>query len=227
MSSAFQKTAAGSDHPMSANPYGATAFGGLSHVPSNMQSGPLAYIPMKKVETEEEKIRRYDKLVEKLKVTLNNERKILKACRLQYNKELNSKTELEEMLKQAVDKVKNERKQHRRNAQQKIYTAQPGLGVGVTHVISGHPISTGGQEHEEIELNQQERERVIELMLNQGRVIQLLYEKTFAMTGLEGNQNAEEDIQEYSRLKQMENAEYGEEMDDDMEGQEEAYEDHI
>jgi hypothetical protein len=49
-------------------------------------------------------------------MTLNNERKLLRACRLQYNKELGSKTELEEMLKQAVDKVKNERKQHKKHA---------------------------------------------------------------------------------------------------------------
>jgi hypothetical protein len=74
--------------------------------------------------------------------------------------------------------------------------------------MAGHPTSTGGQEHEEIELNQQERERVIELMLNQARVISLLYEKTFAMTGLEGNQQAEQDVQEYSHMsKQRETAE--------------------
>ena len=59
---------------------------------------------------------RYEKLVQKLKMTLNNERKLLRACRLQYNKELGSKTELEEMMKQAVDKVKNERKQHKKHA---------------------------------------------------------------------------------------------------------------
>jgi hypothetical protein len=49
-------------------------------------------------------------------MTLNNERKTLKMCRVQYNKELTGKTELEELLKQAVEKVKAERKQHRRNA---------------------------------------------------------------------------------------------------------------
>jgi len=45
-------------------------------------------------------------------------------------------------------------------------------------------------------------------MLNQARVISLLYEKTFAMTGLEGNQQAEQDVQEYSHMsKQRETAE--------------------
>ena len=42
-----------------------------------------------------------------------------------------SKTELEILLKQAVDKVKSERKQHKKHAQMKVYTTQPGLGVAV------------------------------------------------------------------------------------------------
>ena len=64
-----------------------------------MQSGPIAYVPVKRVETEEEKIQRYERLIQKLKLTLNGERKTLKACRMHYNKELTRKTELEEMLK--------------------------------------------------------------------------------------------------------------------------------
>ena len=62
------------------------------------------------VETEEEKLRRYDRVMEKLRKMMQHERRLLKAARLQYNKELASKTELEILLKQAVDKVKSERK---------------------------------------------------------------------------------------------------------------------
>jgi len=101
---------------------------------SGQQSGPLVYVAPRKVESEEEKLRRYDRVMEKLRKMMQHERRLLKAARLQYNKELGSKTELEILLKQAVDKVKSERKQHKRHAQMKVYTTQPGLGVGVNLV---------------------------------------------------------------------------------------------
>lgn len=77
----------------------------------------------------------------------------------------------------------------------KVYTTQPGLGVGVNLVtppqaagaMSGGSGAPGlpGAFDEDNELNQHERERVIELMLSQERVISLLYEKTFPMTSTE------------------------------------------
>lgn len=76
--------------------------------------GPLYYNPARKQESEEEKLQRYDRVMEKLKRTMQSERQKLKIARQQYNKELGSKTELEILLKQAVDKVKSERKEHRR-----------------------------------------------------------------------------------------------------------------
>ena len=54
--------------------------------------------------------------MDKLRKMMQNERRLLKVARLQYNKELGSKTELEVLLKQAVDKVKGERKQHKKQA---------------------------------------------------------------------------------------------------------------
>lgn len=168
-----------------------TAGGGLSRAASNQHSGPLVYVAPRKVETEEEKLRRYDRVMEKLRKMMQHERRLLKAARQQYNKELASKTELEILLKQAVDKVKSERKQHRKQAQMKVYTTQPGLGVGVNLVNPTQGTSSGGavpgtnSHEEENELNQHERERVIELMLSQERVIALLYEKTFMMTSTE------------------------------------------
>ena len=75
----------------------------------------------------------------------------------------------------------------------KVYTTQPGLGVGVNLVNPGQGATSGGAApnatgfDEDNELNQHERERVIELMLSQERVIALLYEKTFMMTSTEVN----------------------------------------
>ena len=74
----------------------------------------------------------------------------------------------------------------------KVYTTQPGLGVGVNLVnpSQNNAFSAGAvpgthSYDEDNELNQHERERVIELMLSQERVISLLYEKTFPMTSTE------------------------------------------
>ena len=193
-----------------------THMAGLSRAASNQQSGPLVYVPPRKIETEEEKLRRYDRVMEKLRKMMQHERRLLKAARMQYNKELSSKTELEILLKQSVDKVKSERKQHKKHAQMKVYTTQPGLGVGVNLVPppqaagamaanQGAPGQSGAAVFDEDnELNQHERERVIELMLSQERVIALLYEKTFPMTSTE-MQNGDDidDMQELERQQQM------------------------
>ena len=93
-----------------------TGGAALSRVASNQMSGPLVYVPQRKVETEEEKLRRYDRVMDKLRKMMQHERRLLKAARQQYNKEMASKTELEILLKQAVDKVKSERKQHKKHA---------------------------------------------------------------------------------------------------------------
>ena len=82
-----------------------------------------------------------------------------------------------------------------------MYTTQHGLGVGITNVTPGTASTAAIQAaEEENELNQHERERVIELMLSQERVIALLYEKTFPMTSLE-MQNAQnlQDMEDFEQ----------------------------
>ena len=77
-----------------------SAMGGaLNSLARSQQSGPLIYMPRQKTETEEEKIRRYERVIEKLRKMMDHERKLLKGARLQYNKEMKGKTELELLLK--------------------------------------------------------------------------------------------------------------------------------
>ncbi len=45
---------------------------------------------------------------------MEHERKVLKQARLQYNRDLSQRTELEVLLKQAVDRVIDERKSHKK-----------------------------------------------------------------------------------------------------------------
>lgn len=59
------------------------------------------------------------------------------------------------------------------------------------------------EQETEQELTQHERERVIELLLSQERVISLLYDKTFHMTQVqEGSKVTEKDI-EYLKARQQ------------------------
>lgn len=54
----------------------------------SQQSGPIVYQAKAKVETEEDKIRRYERVIEKLRKMMEHERKQLKNARVQYNKEM-------------------------------------------------------------------------------------------------------------------------------------------
>lgn len=45
---------------------------------------------------------------------MEHERKVLKQARMQYNRDLSQRTELEVLLKQAVDRVVAERKAHKK-----------------------------------------------------------------------------------------------------------------
>ena len=73
----------------------------------------------------------------------------------------------------------------------------------------------------ENELNQHERERVIELMLSQERVISLLYDKTFPMTSLEmQNGQGLQDMENAENEGQQNQEEYGDEDGDDQEEEE-------
>ena len=74
------------------------------------QGAPLVYIPRQKTESEEDRIKRYERVIEKLKKMLDHERKLLKNSRVQYQREMQSKTELEHLLRETVEQVRSEKR---------------------------------------------------------------------------------------------------------------------
>jgi hypothetical protein len=92
---------------------------------------------------------RYEFIIQRLKKILETERKNLRNVRNAYARELQNKTELEQILRQCVDEVKSD-------------------------LCSGLPET----KKKNLQLSAQDREKIIELMLSQERVLSLLYEKT-------------------------------------------------
>ena len=71
---------------------------------------PLIYHPSNKQETEDQKIERYERVIEQLKKMVDHVKKQNKNCRMQFEREIAFKTELEHHLKKIVDKVIKEKK---------------------------------------------------------------------------------------------------------------------
>eukprot|EP00347_Sterkiella_histriomuscorum_P016962 403351189 len=165
-----------------------------NHMPQTIQpQGPLIYQPHRKVESEEEKVKRYERVIEKLKKMLDHERKSLRMGRLQYQREMQSKTELEHLLRETVEQVRQERRNNVKKSQ----------SMGGAKFINSMN-NAGDNSNEDIsDLTQSERERVIELLLSQERVIALLYEKTFPMTSADANKiNYGDGVQQQQQQQQ-------------------------
>lgn len=111
----------------------------------------------------------YREAVTKLKRMVEAERKTVRALKAQQADMLQQRTELEVLLRQCLDDVKAEIARHRVDFAKSDTSGPtiPGTGPPIANV----------QVHE---LSTQDRERVLELLLSQQRVVQLLYSKTFA-----------------------------------------------
>merc|ERR1711972_391962 len=109
---------------------------------------------------------KFREAVTRLKRMVEAERKTVRSLKQQQADMLQQRTEIEVLLRQCLDDVKAEIMRHRLENERKDSPGAPGPGVPIT-AMSVHELTT------------QDRERVLELLLSQQRVVQLLYSKTF------------------------------------------------
>lgn len=112
---------------------------------------------------------RYQDIIKRLKRLLEIERRNLRIVRTAHVNELANRTELEAFLRQCIEDVKKEIQRRRAEMLASINRAKHGQG-------NLDEVSLG-------DFSAADRERVMELLLSQERVINLLYEKTFPKKG--------------------------------------------
>eukprot|EP00744_Colponema_vietnamica_P011394 GILI01016027.1.p1 GENE.GILI01016027.1~~GILI01016027.1.p1 ORF type:complete len:701 (-),score=172.93 GILI01016027.1:45-2147(-) len=115
----------------------------------------------------QEKERRYKEIVLKLKKLLEHEKKNLRSVRTAYSREMGMRTELEHFLRQCVEDVKQEVARRRNEA-----GVRQNKGYAPGNEQDPHQINTE-------EFGPVDRQRVLELLLSQERVLTLLYDKAF------------------------------------------------
>jgi chromosome segregation ATPase len=108
---------------------------------------------------------KYREAITHLKRMVEAERKNARSLKQQQADMMQQRTEIEVLLRQCLDDVKAEIMRHRME-HQKTDGPIPGPSVPIT-AMSVHELTT------------QDRERVLELLLSQQRVVQLLYSKAF------------------------------------------------
>ena len=144
----------------------------------NLKSGTDFYKPKDRISSANvvgnPKLRRYEQVIKKIKKMIEAERRKLRDIKTVYSKEIEVKTQLEQLLRQWVDDVKLEISKKRSENKVMYYTNKRGATQ-----------STKGKKNE---LNQEEREKVVEVLLSQERVLTLLYDKTFPPKVSENNQ---------------------------------------
>jgi hypothetical protein len=115
------------------------------------------------------RIKRYEEVILRLKRLLGQEKRTLRRVRTVCSREIEVKGALEKILRGCVDDVKNEIAKKRAqafNKQQNAYYAKSKREIGA-------------DSFDDKTLTQQEREKIIEVLLSQERVLTLLYDKTF------------------------------------------------
>ena len=114
--------------------------------------------------SQNQKLQRCEVLITKFKKRLEEERRLLRMMKTMSATEIETKNYLEKILRQCVDDVKGEIAKKRSENKSNYYARG----------------KKGKMElKEEQNLTVQEREKIIEVLLSQERVLTLLYDKTF------------------------------------------------
>lgn len=112
-------------------------------------------------------IERCKSIIEKLKGKLDAEKKKLNQARMLYAKEVQSKTELSELLAQCAEEVKTE------------IINQKNTEFNPSSKAFNNAIDKKKAQSDKVEFNREQREKIVEMLLSQERVLALLYDKTF------------------------------------------------
>ena len=134
---------------------------------------------------------KYKNIIQRMKVLLERERRNLQRARKSYEREVNQRTELEIFLRQCVQQVQNEIAR-RRNELIATDPVPPEEQMGGDRSNSKRrsPVGENGDELPLSEFSGADRERVMELLLSQERVVSLLYQRTFPVHGSSRNIDA-------------------------------------
>ena len=127
---------------------------------------------------------KYKNIIQRMKVLLERERRNLQRARKSYEREVNQRTELEIFLRQCVQQVQSEISR-RRNELIATDPVPPEHRMGGDKAKRGarSPVGDDGEEVPLSEFSAADRERVMELLLSQERVVSLLYQRTFPVHG--------------------------------------------
>jgi hypothetical protein len=118
------------------------------------------------------KLRRFENLIYRLKKILEAEKKTLRQVKTLCSREIEQKNFLEKILRQCVDDVKNEIQKKRTEGKVQYYQ-KPGTGMFKQNK------NNRGMDFDDRNLTKAEREKILEVLLSQERVLTLLYDKTF------------------------------------------------
>ena len=123
-----------------------------------------------KNEPQNPKIARFEQLIDQLKSMVNTEKKNVFQIKTLYATEMEIRKQLESILRLSIEDVRDEITR-KRNETQSIYKQLKKNLKGI--VDQAGPQTFGDQ------ISVQEKERIIEVLLSQERVLTLLYDKTF------------------------------------------------